>query len=500
MNLADIIPQVLHIDPAANAIEYDERWATYGELAHVSGRISSLLAGMDLAPDTRVGVLLRNQGDLVPVLLSLFSSNLCLATFNASSPDAKLVDDLGRDAVPVLIGTAADIAREPVRAAARDTGAAIIAIEGQTVSLVEKGGASIASKPVAPGIVIEMLSSGTTGTPKRIPLGRKNFEKALMGAMQYEKGRDPDSPPRLRKGVHLQTAPLAHIAGLIGLMNNFLAGRQICLIDKFDLAHFHGAIMRHRPKVVSAPPAALRMIFDANIPKEDFASLAAFRTGTAPLDPDLADAFYDRYAIPVLQNYGATEFAGGVAGWTMDDFKAHWKAKRGSVGRLNKGVEAHAVDPESGQVLPPGEQGLLELRAPNIKDGVEWIRTTDLAVVDEDRFLFLRGRHDGVIVRGGFKIMPDDIVKAMQSHPAVREAAVVGIKDRRLGEVPVAGWLARTGAELPEEDAFRSWLKERLLPYQVPVRIRRLDEFPRTPSLKVDQPALREILAGEVSG
>jgi acyl-coenzyme A synthetase/AMP-(fatty) acid ligase len=233
------------------------------------------------------------------------------------------------------------------------------------------------------------------------------------------------------------------------------------------------------------------MLLDANIPREDFASLVAYRTGTAPLDPALADEFYARYGIPVLQNYGATEFAGGVAGWTIEDFKQYWTSKRGAVGRLNPGVKGRVVDPEKGTELAAGAEGLFELRGSNIGDGESWVRTTDLAVLDADGFLWIKGRYDGAIIRGGFKILPDDILRTLHEHSAVREAAVVGISDRRLGQVPVAAWIARTGVEVPSEDELRDWLRARLLPYQVPAQIRQVDELPRTPSLKVSQPALR---------
>jgi len=429
---------------------------------------------------------------MVPVLLALFSTRRCLASLNAVSPDNKLAEDIADAAVPVLIATEADLERESVLAAARASGAAILAVGADGVRVVAPG-TGAAERVTAAGIAIEMLSSGTTGKPKRIPLSRRNLEKALAGAASYEKGRDADAAPRLRSGVQIVTAPLAHIAGITGLMNNLLAGRKVCLIERFTVEGFRDAVVRHRPKVAGAPPSALRMLLDANIPKEDFSSLVAYRTGTAPLDPALADAFYERYGIPVLQNYGATEFAGGVAGWTLDDFKAHWKAKYGAVGRLNKGVEAHIVDPENGSELAAGAVGLLELRAPNVGDGQTWVRTTDLAVIDADKFLWIKGRHDGAIIRGGFKILPDDVLKAIQDHPAVREAAVTGIKDPRLGEVPVAGWIAKAGAQAPTEDEFKAWLKERLLPYQVPVRLLQVDELPRTPSMKVSQPALRTL-------
>ena len=496
MNLAAAITGVLGIDPGARALEFEGQWRSWGELAGEMGRFGSALDSANVPEAARVGVLLRNHADLVAVLLALFASNRCLASLNAVSPDSKLAEDIESAAVPVLVVQKQDWERPGLREAAKRTGTSVLVVDGAAVELVLESNPSLWRNPEAPGIAIEMLSSGTTGTPKRIPLPRRNLEKALAGAAAFEKGRDAAAPPKLRSGVQIVTAPLAHIAGITGLMNNLLGGRKICLIERFTVAAFRDAVVRHRPKVAGAPPSALRMILDADIPAEDFSSLLAYRCGTAPLDPALADAFYERYGIPVLQNYGATEFAGGVAGWTLEDFHAHWQTKYGAAGRLNKGVEARVVDPESGAELAAGDTGLLELRAPNVGDGQAWVRTTDLAVLDGDRFLWIKGRHDGAILRGGFKIMPDDVLKAMQAHPAVREAAVTGIRDDRLGEVPVAAWIARTGLAAPSEDAFKVWLKERLLPYQVPVRILQMDEMPRTPAMKVSQPELRALFEG----
>ena len=490
MELAPTIDGVLAIDPAKDAVEFDRSWHSWADLDRRSEAIVSLLDEIGAVSDTRVGVLLRNHIDMVPVLLALFRSGRCLASLNAVSPDGKLADDIVDAATPVLIGCASDLTRPGISEAAGQAGAAVITIADGLPEVASREISSDAARRLAEGIAIEMLSSGTTGKPKRIPLPRRNLEKALAGAASYEKGRDPDAKPELRSGVAVVTAPLAHIAGITGLMNNLLAGRKVCLIERFTVDGFRDAVVRHRPKVAGAPPSALRMILDADIPKEDFSSLVAYRTGTAPLDPALADEFFEKYGIPVLQNYGATEFAGGVAGWTLQDFKEHWRAKYGAVGRLNPRVEAHVVDPESGEELAPGKEGLLELRAPNVGDGKTWVRTTDLAVIDEDRFLFIKGRHDGAIIRGGFKIMPGDVLKAMESHPAVREASVVALPDRRLGQVPVAAWIAKEGSEAPDEAALKEWLKGKLLPYQVPVKLKQVENLPRTPSLK---PALTEV-------
>lgn len=499
VSLGDAIRAVLALDPRQPAMEFEQRWYSWGDLETSARNILAALEHAGQPPGSRVAVLLRNRPEIVPVLIALFSAGYCLASINATAPDDKLAEEIDAVRAPVALGLATDWARAGIIEAARTAGtiglSLSVGLPGEAARMPALLGdpSRWVAAPTS-DVAIEMLSSGTTGKPKRIPLKADNLRKALLGAAAFEKGRVVGEPPKLRSGVQVVSAPLAHIAGITGVMNNVLAGRRICLLEKFSVATFRDAVVRHRPKVSGAPPAALRMLLDANIPPEDFSSLLAFRTGTAPLDPDLADAFYERYKIPVLQNYGATEFAGGVAGWTLEDFKAHWRDKRGSVGRLNPGVQGRVVDAESGAELAPGQQGLLEVRGSNVGDGQTWVRTTDLAVIDTERFLWINGRADGAIIRGGFKILPEDVLRVLEAHPAVREAAVIALDDARLGQVPAAAWIARAGVEAPEQDAMRDYLKQKLMPYQVPVLIVRYDELPRTPSLKVNQPALRALL------
>jgi acyl-coenzyme A synthetase/AMP-(fatty) acid ligase len=425
------------------------------------------------------------------------TTDRCVVTLNPSLPDDRLAADIRMLKPPVLIGSAQDWARESVLAAAREIGAMALQLPsepGGPVTVV--GGLSAPTgsdlNRKAPGVGVEMLTSGTTGVPKRIPLKARALEQAVVDAGVYD-NRKPEDAPRLRGGVQILNSPFAHIGGVFGLFNCIAGGRSSCLLDKFSVADWVDAVRRHRPKVAGAPPSALRMILDAEVSREDLSSLVAFRTGTAPLDPDLADAFYEKFGIPVLQNYGATEFAGGVAGWTIGDFKAHHKDKRGAVGRMNPGIDARIVDPESGAEKAFGEEGLLELRAPHLGDGKAWVRTTDLAVLDADSFLWINGRHDNAIIRGGFKILPDDLIRALEQHPAVREAAVVALPDPRLGQVPAAAYILKAGASPPSDEELRAFLRERLLPYQVPVALLAVDEMPRTPSLKVSQPDLKNL-------
>jgi acyl-coenzyme A synthetase/AMP-(fatty) acid ligase len=135
--------------------------------------------------------------------------------------------------------------------------------------------------------------------------------------------------------------------------------------------------------------------------------------------------------------------------------------------------------------------GLLQVVSPRI--GPEWIKTSDLAVLDSDGFLFLKGRADGAIMRGGFKVLPESIEAALQSHPAIAESAVVGIADARLGQVPAAAIRLKPNTDEPSIAELEAHLRRLMLATHVPTRWLFCAEIPRNPSLKVDRMALRRL-------
>lgn len=490
--LATHINAVLRLAPEEPAIEFRGVWRSWGHLLRTQQAFEDSLTAVGTEPGTRVGVILRNSADLVPVILALLTTNRCLVTLNASMPDARLAADISESAPAVLVACASDWQRTEIRDTSVRMGVLGISIGEHPGNAVEEVIASHAtSARHVPGIAIEMLTSGTTGKPKRIPLKHTSFESMIFDAARFERGRAEDNSPQLRRGVQIIVQPFAHISGLLALTNAIVAGRRCCILEKFSVSAFTDAVVRHRPRVAYAPPAGIRMILESRITRDDLSSLLALRTGAAPVEAELVDAFYERYGVPILQNYGATEFAGGVAGWTLADFKDYWSRKRGSVGRLNPGIEARVVDPTSSAALGWGEVGLLELKGKQISQSGDWVRTTDLASLDGDSFLWIRGRADNAIIRGGFKIEPNDIVQALQQHAAVREAAAIGLADTRLGQVPAAGFVAKKNCAVPSEVELQEFLRAKLLPYQIPVRIRALPELPRTSTMKIDQAALR---------
>jgi len=243
------------------------------------------------------------------------------------------------------------------------------------------------------------------------------------------------------------------------------------------------AVKTYRVRRAGVQPAIVRMLLDADVAAEDLASLEYLPGGSGPLEPALRDAFEQRYGIPLLWAYGATEFAGSVCAWTPELYRRYGKAKRDSVGRPLPGVEVRIVDPESRAEVRPGEAGLLEARVAVI--GPEWIRTTDVASMDADGFVTLHGRADEAINRGGFKILPETVRAVLVSHHAVRDACVVGVPDARVGEVPFAAVEVQQGVSPPSETELKDWVRESLPSHHVPVAIAVVDELPRNAAMKV---------------
>ncbi len=489
----DLLEGVFAIDHAADAVEFENVWYQWRQLSETVGSVRVALASLGLGRDARVGVIARNRPSAIAGLLAVVAEEACVVSINPLLPDERLAQDLLTLRIGAVVAEERDLGRPGVMQALQQAGTGVISLPGVLAGALCVAEPSGVPAALEPGIIIEMLTSGTTGTPKRIPLKRDAFEKSFAGALSYEKGRSADDKPRLRSGTQILSGPMTHIGGVWSALTCVLGGRKACILEKFTVEGWVDAVRRHRPKVAGTMPAGLRMILDAEIPHSDLASLKVIRTGAAPLDPSITAEFWSRYAIPVLQNYGATEFSGPVAGWTLPDFMQFHEVKAASVGRFQPGVLGRIIDPEAGGEVPAGEEGILEMKSAQFGNDGAWLRTTDRAIIDADGFLFIRGRADSAIIRGGFKVQPDDVARALEQHPAVREAVVVGLPDRRLGAVPGAVLTLRPGATEPSGDALRAFARDRLLPYQVPTRFLVVADIPRTATMKPALPAIRAL-------
>jgi long-chain acyl-CoA synthetase len=469
------ITDVLALAPGAPAVEYDGQWSTWGQIAEFAHRIASTGA-------IEVGMLLRNRPTHVAAFLGVLIGGGTVVTINPSRGDDRTRADIAELDLPVVIGEPDDLA-SLVPDATKALPISDLAVQPH---VAPRGGSA------RPGVAVRMLTSGTTGPPKRIDLTYDMLARSVIGPEPEQ----ATSPKQLRRGVAIVNAPMVHIGGVFRVLQCVCEGRPFALLDRFEVNQWSEAVRRHRPRTVSLVPAALRVVLHSDLTREDLASIRAVTSGTAPLSADDADSFTAKFGIPVLTSYAATEFGGGVAGWTLTDYQNHWHAKRGSVGKASLGAQLRVVDDE-GAVLGPDQQGLLEVKPGQLGASAEWTRTTDMARIDEDGFLWILGRADQAIIRGGFKVMPDDVRVALESHPAVRGAAVVGRPDDRLGETPVAMVELREAASV-STPALVEFLRARLARYEIPTDIAIVEQIPRTPSGKADLGAVRAFFSQPV--
>ncbi|WP_067650743.1 class I adenylate-forming enzyme family protein [Nocardia harenae] len=485
-------------DSDAAMVKQGDTWFTWGEVRSLAESLDSALTAAGCGSGSRIGVVLDNRVESIAALIAVLGNGRTIITFNPMQPVARLTADLRAAAPPVVLASASMWSDPVFRAAAEEGSIAGFAVDGDAVVPTTAGPASPAPDSGDQGpasVALEIFTSGTTGPPKRIPLTYRQLAAAL-GAVHGHTGAaaPPDRVP-LSGRVALVTLPIVHIGGLWGVLQNLAEARPFVLLPRFTVEGWCAAVREHRPSVAGLPPAAMRAVIAADIPPADLSSLRAITAGTTFVHPDLADEFTAKYGIPVLIMYGATEFSGAIAGWTKSMHEQWWTRKRGSIGRPMPGVELRAVGPD-GAVLAPGQSGRLEVSAGQTGNGRdEWVRTSDLGRIDEDGFIYIEGRADDAIIRGGFKVQPETVAEALRGHSAVADATVYGRDDQRLGKVPVAVVELRDGAAPVPEDELKEFCRAQLTAYEIPVRIYTVAELPRGVSLKVDRRRLLELVA-----
>lgn len=481
----------------APMVHADGEWHAWGRMRRLVEDIEAALAEDGLGVGARVAVVLANRLESIAAVIATLRTERTLVTLSPLHPALRLADDL-RQSDPAAILAAPRHWDEPeFVAAAVDSGAFghVIAFDAPVTGKLDGATPHPSGRH---GVAIEMRTSGTTGTPKRIPLSYTQINASLHSAVAHAGVRPSEHPPFTGPPT-LITLPIVHIGGMFALLQGLAQARPLAILERFTIDGWTAAIREHRPIVAGLPGAAIGTVLDADVPPADLSSLRALNAGTSPVDPVLVDRFLDKYGIPILVVYGATEFCGAVAGWTIKDFRRSWAEKRGSVGRAFPGVELSVVD-ENGDPAPAGSTGRLRVRSVQSGRAGEWLTTSDLAHLDDDGYLYIDGRADDVIIRGGFKVSPEVVVRALRTHDSVADAAVAGVPDPRLGQVPVAGVEVRRGVARPDGTELRDHCRGLLTPYEVPVAVHVFDELPRSPSLKVDRRRLLELFASAGNG
>jgi acyl-CoA synthetase (AMP-forming)/AMP-acid ligase II len=462
ISLADLLFEPLVDAPPDEVLVHaDTKRVTRARLTADALAVRDALLGIGVAVGAPVAVMLGNGADTVATLFGVWAAGAVYVPVNPRLTGREVARLL--DAVPpaAVVTNAPDVDRFP--------GYTFTALDAVDLRL---------GRPRVSGTVGEFdtdvalvqTTSGTTGPPTPVPLRHSQVLSLLDGVLGTVRTRDArrDKPAM----PNLVPVSLSLWAGIYNVCFAFRVGAPVVLMERFEPRELARLVAEHGIRSVVLPPAAMAMCCD-DPELESLAPLRYVRSITAPLSPFLARRFHDRFGVAVLNCYGQTELGGEVVGWSASDWRDFGETKLGAVGRPHAGVELRVDDAGElwvGTRASRDSPALFGERS--TPDG--WVRTGDHGRVDEDGFLWIEGRVSDMVNRGGLKVFPAEVEEVLQSIPGVREVAVVGIADERLGEVPVAAVVG--DADAAELDAR---CRAHLAPYKVPARFVFVDALPR---------------------
>jgi long-chain acyl-CoA synthetase len=497
VNLAAIIDP--HPDEAVALVSRGKD-TTYGELRRQVAGLRGGLVGLGLEPGDRIALAAGNNWYFVATYLAALSAGLVVVPVNPSCRPPELERYLSVTSAKALVlsPAAASTFAAVDRAAVADLEVVI------TTAGVDIDGSRVlddvmAAEPTpvvdrtADDLAVLMFTSGTAGFPKAAMLTHGNLLSNL-DQVQAHPGRQQTADD-----VVLGVLPLFHIFGLNVVLGLSLhTGSRVVLVERFDPATTLESVVNHAVTIVSGPPTMWSAW--ANLPGTDPRAMATVRvavSGAAKLPVETAQMVEDRFDIELKEGYGLTETSPVVTTATGTD------APRGSIGTLVPGVEVRLVDADGDDVLV-GDSGEIWVRGPNVFAGYwhdaeataaaltpdGWLRTGDIAVVDDDGFLYLVDRAKDLIIVSGFNVFPAEVEDVLIEHPAIDGCAVVGVPHPYTGET-VKAYVVLASTSSADEDDIIAWCSERLARYKCPTKVLFVDELPAGAGGKVLRRALR---------
>ncbi|MCC6196225.1 MAG: AMP-binding protein [Burkholderiales bacterium] len=475
------------------------RTMTYAELARLSRSLTRFLLGAGLAKGDKVSLMLHNGYQTARLFLGAMYGGFVVQPVNLLSQGRSLEHVLDHSDTRLVfvapeyrerLDAALTAVPRPVQVIEIDVDAATLALDATP------------GPDTLPGVAEDddallMYTSGTTGLPKGCMLSHRN---CVAG------GEFTSSAHRLGESDRVLCAlPLYHINGqIVTAVAPLVHGGCVVMPHRFSASGYWELVSTHRCTWINVVPTIISYLLNGPDPRA--AGLAIdpvrfCRSASAPLPPEQHRAFESRFGIGIIETFGMTETAAPCFTNPYDPAKR----KLGSPGTAY-GNEAKIVDPATGRTLPPGEAGEMMVRGDNVMKGYYkdpdntaktlepdgWMHTGDVGYMDADGFVFVTGRIKELIIKGGENIAPREIDEALLRHPAVLEAAAVGIPDQDYGQEILAAVVLKPGAACTQAE-LAAFCRDELGRFKTPKVIRLVADLPKGPSGKVQRLKLLEL-------
>jgi acyl-CoA synthetase (AMP-forming)/AMP-acid ligase II/thioesterase domain-containing protein/aryl carrier-like protein len=495
-SIGELLDRQASAAPEADALlSLDRRPLRYRELRELVSGVGGELRGLGVGRSDRVALVLPNGPEAATAFLSVAAAAVC-APLNPAYREAELDFYLG-DLEPKALVVAPDTDSPAAEVASR-LGIEVLELRraGDAAGCFSLGAA--ASDPGPPArpedVALVLHTSGTTSRPKLVPLAHANLCASAASVA---------SALRLGPGDRcLNLMPLFHIHGLVAaLLASLHAGASVVCTPGLHAPSFLGWLEQLEPTWYTAVPTMHQAIVARAGGQEVRSRLRVVRSSSAPLPRRVAEELEATFGVPVIEAYGMTEAAHQIASNPLPP----GERRPGSVGTA-AGPELAILD-ASGRQLPARAIGEVAIRGSSVFSGYEsnpeanalafadgWFRTGDEGYLDDDGYLFLRGRLKEIINRGGEKVAPGEIEEALLAHPAVAQAVAFAVPDARLGEEVGAAVVLRDGALEPGVQELQAFVGERLADFKVPRTVAVVEEIPKGATGKLQRLGLAERL------
>jgi long-chain acyl-CoA synthetase len=487
-NLAKNLTDTTSVHGGRVAVRVDNAAMTYRALSEASARVAGLLRKQGVGPGDRVGIMMPNVSEVPVVYYGILRAGGVVVPMNPLLKGREVAYYLGDSgAGPVFAWHAF---AEEARAGAQQAGAELIVVDevGFPDLLASVLPDDVVADRDSTDTAVILYTSGTTGQPKGAELTHGNLiSNTEVARTDIVRARPED--------VIFGGLPLFHVFGQTVALNVAVAaGACLTLLPRFDPAHALRIIAGHRVTVFEGVPTMyVALLHQPDRADYDVSTLRMCISGGAALPVEVLRGFEEAFGSAVLEGYGLSETS-PVASFNHPGRER----KPGSIGTPIRDVEMRVVDNADHEV-PKGEVGEIVIRGPNVMKGYwnrpdataeairdGWFHSGDLARVDEDGYFRIVDRKKDMIIRGGYNVYPREIEEILYEHPAVAEAAVIGLPHPALGEEVAAAVALKPGAAVSAEE-LRDYVKGQVAAYKYPRHVWMVDVLPKGPTGKIQK-------------